>query len=242
MSRSIQPRTAASSGESTMPTSGQRSTAAPRRSSRVARTSSWRASGTATTLPASTRSDSLDGAVIGERRLLVGVGEHLRRRDGDGVTRGNGLQTREPHDGARLDAIEVQIRIVLAQQPDRHVVLAGRQDPQRLAGLHDVTLDLLDLVRREEVVLDLLMVRAAALLERLRVDASELERQGLSEDDGFLERQRIEIAQPLRRNLEPIGVVAESLERLDGDLVRRTDRVVARIRSQNVLLDFERVD
>ena len=51
-------------GESSMPTSGQRSTLAPRRSSRPASTSSWRASGTATTLPASTRSDSSDGVLI----------------------------------------------------------------------------------------------------------------------------------------------------------------------------------
>src|SRR5262245_51353573 len=165
MRRSIQPATAASSGESTMPTSGQRSTLAPRRSSKLASTSSWRASGTATTLPASTRSDSLDGVLIGFKRLLLEVGEHLRRGGRDGVTRGDGLQAREPDDGARLDAIEVQIRIVLAQQPDRHVVLAGREDPQRLTGPHDVALDLLDLIGREEVVLDLLVVCAAALLE-----------------------------------------------------------------------------
>ena len=48
---------------------------------------------------------------------------------------------------------------------------------------------LLDLVSREEVALDLLVIRAPPLLERRRVDATELEREILAEDDGFTERQ-----------------------------------------------------
>ena len=123
---------------------------------------------------------------------------HLRRA-ATALPASDGLQAREFDDGARLDAIEVEIGVVLTQQPDGHVVRARCENPQRLAGLDDVAFDFLDLIGGEEVALYLLVIRAASLLEGRCVDAAEVERQVLAEHDGFAERQRVQIAQPLRR-------------------------------------------
>ncbi len=51
----------------------------------------------------------------------------------------------------------------------------------------------------------------------------------------------IEVAELLRRQVEPIRVMAERLERLHGDLVRRRDRVVARVRRELGLRARERI-
>src|SRR5690606_2020854 len=85
-----------------------------------------------------------------------------------------------------------------------------------------------------------LMVSEPAALEFFRRDAREVELQRLADHDVLPEAQAVEIAQPLRADLEPIGIVAERLERLHGDRAARY-RVVARIGGEIGLVARENV-
>ena len=172
------------------------------------------------------------------------VSECCRRhlRIGGGALRGDGFQARELDDDTGLDAIEVEIGVVLAQQPHRHVVGARCQDPQRLAGLDRRGCRCLRSDRRRR------SRSGSADDRRGGVARTSARRRGRTSsvrlwpsDHGFAERQRVHVAQALRRNLEPIGVVAERLERLHGDLVVGGDGVVAGIGREHVLLARERV-
>src|SRR5690606_33969815 len=112
------------------------------------------------------------------------------------------------------------------QQPDRHVVLALREHPQRLAAADHVILDVLDPMAREERLLEALMIGEAAALELLDRDSREVELQRLTDHDVLPEAQAVQVAQPLRTDFEPFGIVTERLERLHENRVAR-DRVIA---------------
>ncbi len=74
-------------------------------------------------------------------------------------------QRRDRELGAGGQAIQVDIRVVLAKQPDRDIEALGRQNPERIAGADAVDRGPFDLPLREEFFLEGAMVFDANALE-----------------------------------------------------------------------------
>ena len=110
----------------------------------------------------------------------------------------------------------------------------ARQEPQRLALRQHVALCAGDGERGEELVLQRLVVLEPALLELLRSHPREVELQVPADHDRLLEAQPVQLAQPARPHLEPLGVVAERLGGLHGDAVA-VHGVVGRIRRRRMV-------
>src|SRR5690606_33899969 len=108
------------------------------------------------------------------------------------------LEDREIELRAQADAVQVGLRVVLPEQPDGHPVALERQDPDRFARLHDVLAHARDRVLAEERILLRLVVGGAAVLERLGVDAAQVELDALTHLHGPAEGEAVDVAQPLR--------------------------------------------
>jgi hypothetical protein len=80
-----------------------------------------------------------------------------------GLGRGR-LDDRNHELRARTDVAEIQIGVVLAQQPQRNVVALLRDDPDRLTRAHHVRGGVLDPELREEDFLQLAVILHPAAL------------------------------------------------------------------------------
>jgi hypothetical protein len=84
------------------------------------------------------------------------------------------LEHRETQLGTRPDTVEVETRVVLPEQPDRHVVAAQCENPDRLAGLDGVGDDARNDVATEEAILLGAVPGDAAAFESVNIDVREL--------------------------------------------------------------------
>src|SRR5690606_6751024 len=83
---------------------------------------------------------------------------------------GRRLDDRNDERRARADAAEVDVRVVLSEQPDRNVIALLSQHPDRLARANHVRRAAFDMELREERLLQLPMVILTLRLERVPRD------------------------------------------------------------------------
>src|SRR4029453_18523873 len=118
---------------------------------------------------------------------------------------------------ARLQRAEIDVRVVLAKQPDRNVVTLLSQYPHRLAALDDVFAHALDTELREERFLQGAMIFAPARFELIRRDFGEVELDLATDPHRCRERCAIQLTQLTRSYVEPLSVVTQCFGRLNDD-------------------------
>src|SRR5579863_1643604 len=123
------------------------------------------------------------------------------------------------HPGPQL--AEIDIGVVLHEQPFGQELGALGDRPERVPGTRDVDLGARNAVRGEVGRLQLAVILVPVLLEDIVRHLVEIELEAMSDQHRFGSAHVIQLAQVLRAHLEPVGVVPERL--LGGD----ADRVVA---------------
>jgi hypothetical protein len=138
------------------------------------------------------------------------------------------------HDERRAgkQGTQVEIRIVLAKQPKRHVISAVRQDPYRLTPLHDVLMGVADLKSGEERLLQSTMVGEPSLLEAFRAHVFKRQAQAPTHYHGLTVTHAIQATQAGGADFEPLCIMAERFGRLHFDCIIRRHGVIARIRRE----------
>ena len=129
--------------------------------------------------------------------------------------------------------MQIECRIVLAKQPDGHIILAQRQNPYRFIFLDSVLFDAGYGVLAKEAVLLLAVIGSPQVLKGLRSYLAHIQFDALPDYDRRAKCETVDVAQALSFYAQPIAVMAQGLEGLDFDRVVAGDTVVARIRQQS---------
>ena len=130
-----------------------------------------------------------DDCQCDERRIHAGARIRGRGR----------LDDRNHQLRARTNVAEIQIGVVLAQQPDRNVVALLREHPDRLARLDHVRGGVLDAELREERFLQLAVIFLAPRFELIVRDLGERQFHLAADDDRRRERHLVQAAQVAAR-------------------------------------------
>ena len=110
--------------------------------------------------------------------------------------------------------MHIDTGIVLPEQPDRHIVFAQCQYPDRFALANGMFSDTADYVLPEIAVLLRPMIGDSTLLKDLRVHRVQVQSYALTDGDRRAECQAVEVSQSLRLDFQPVTKMTERFERL----------------------------
>ncbi len=126
-------------------------------------------------------------------------------------------QGRDRESRTRRERVQVDVGIVLAEQPDRDVEASLREHPERIAGTDAMNHRSFDLPMREEFFLHRAVVFDAHALEVFRAAIREIEPKPLLHDEGFAVAEIVDASKATSAKAQPFSVVPERFIGLDVD-------------------------